>query len=286
MIIWFALKEGWRNFRHLGILGLLTLISLTVTLTLTGGSVRGYLLIEEWTQGLLGRFEIEAFLSPQTDSLAAMELMDVVSSIEQVKSVRYVSPDEAAERFTRQFGGEMFELLEYNPLPSSFVVTLKQESDAATSWAQTALLMEHLEGVDDVVYQGELLSQVDHFYSRGGLGVIIVLGTTLLLSMAFTAMTVYSAIRSREDFIHIVLICGGSWTMARGPFVALGVYYGIASGLFASVMLKVAVEVIRLGWEITVPIPLWWSAGLMVVGILIGIIGASWAAGRRIKEVY
>ena len=74
--------------------------------------------------------------------------------------------------------------------------------------------------------------------------------------------------------------------MARGPFVVLGVYYGIASGLFASLILTAAVEVIRLGWEIVIPIPLWWSAGLMVVGIFIGMIGAGWAAGRRIKEVY
>ena len=47
-----------------------------------------------------------------------------------------------------------------------------------------------------------------------------------------------------------------------------------------------AVEVVRLGWEIELPIPLWWSVGLMVVGVVIGMIGAGWAAGRRIKEVY
>ncbi len=285
MTIIFSLREGWRNFHNLGIIGLITLVSLSVTLTLTGFSMRGYMLIQEWSEGLLGRFEVEAFLDSEADSTIAHELINQVSALPYVGSVRYVSKDDAAKRFSDQFGDDVFDLLEYNPLPISLVVALKTGADPASSWERTASSLRSLEHVEDVVYQGELLAQVNRFYNRGGRGVLVAIAITLILSLIFTVLTVYSAIRSREDFIHILLLCGGSRSMARGPFVALGFYYGMVAGLFAAGISTGLVHLLKLGWSMEVDIPLLWLPLFSAVGIVIGMIGAGWAAGRRIQDI-
>lgn len=74
-MIKFMLREGWRNFRNLGIYGLLTLLSLTATLTLAAMSVRGFQVIKSWREGLMGKFEIEVFLSndPDTEQLNVLK---------------------------------------------------------------------------------------------------------------------------------------------------------------------------------------------------------------------
>jgi len=282
-MIFFALREGWRNFRNLGILGLLTLVSLAITLIVIGISARGYFLVEEWTEDLLGKFEIEAFLDPRIDSSAVSHLQADIYNLSEVQSVRFISKATAAERFERQFGGELLNLLAYNPLPPSFVVTMAPSLDPTETWSLTANVIKTMKGVEDVVYQGELLNQVQDFYRSAAKTLFIIVSLTLILSFGFTIMTVYSAIRSREDFIHIVLICGGSRAMARGPFVAMGMYYGIAGGLFASASLFGIGEILLLGWGIVADIPLYYPAGLVTIGAIVGMMGAGWAAGRRIR---
>lgn len=283
-MILFALREGWRNFHNLGLIGLLTLFSMTLTLTLSGLAIGGYILIEDWTEGLLGRFEIEVFLSPDADSLAASGVMAKVNSLPLVRNVKFISKEDAASRFTEQFGGDIFDLLEYNPLPTSIVVSLDKGADPATSWGEVADAIKHMNLVEDVVYEGELLSKVDQFYHRTGTGILSLMALTLIVSLTFTVLMVFGAIRSREDFIRIILLCGGSHIMARGPFISLGAYYGLVAGCFATGILMLFFKLGQLGWGISINLPTWWIAAQTGAGMLLGMIGAGWAAGRRIRE--
>lgn len=283
-MFYFSLREGWRCFGNLGVIGLLTLASLTITLTLIGFSLRGYLLVEEWKKGLLGRFEIEAFLAAETDSLAAVEITQQILALPDVGQVKYISPEKAAELFSQQFGVDLYDLIESNPLPSSLVLTLKEEADPANSWAKTADLIAGFDKVEDVVYEGNLLAEVDRFYKTAGMGIGLAVVLTLIVSFVFTILSVQSAIRSKEELIQIITLSGGTRSMARGPFIALGGYYGIISGLTASCIMALLGWFIKVGWGLGSILPAWWIPVWIMGGACFGMIGAGWAAGRRIKK--
>jgi len=284
-LIAFALSEGWRSFRNLGILGLLTILSLTVTLTLVGLSLRGYLLIEGWSRGLLGRFEIEVFLSPEIDSLRVTELTGAVAALPEVGTVVYISREEAARRFSEQFGDELLDLLEFNPLPLSLVVTLSGDADPEVSWDRVARTIATLDGVDDVVYQGDLLARVSSFYRSAGVALAAAVGAALILSLIFTTLSVHAAIRSREEFIRIVSLSGGSKTFVRAPFIVLGGYYGVVSGLIAAGASALLLWMIGIGWNIDAALPVSWGAAQVLAGVCVGMVGAGLVAGRRISSV-
>lgn len=284
-MILFALREGWRNFRNLGVIGLLTLVSLTLTLTLIGLSIRGYLLMEDWRKGLLGRFEIEAFLDEDTDSMAVSDLISQINRIDAVSGIYYVSREEAAEKFKVQFGSEMFDLLEYNPLPASLVIALKQAADPAKTWDAVAIVLREMDGIEDVVYEGNLLNEVYEFYKKAGIALGIIVGVALLVSVIFTALSVEGSIKSREEFIHILSISGGSRAMAKGPFIAMGAYYGLISGLFALGLIELTLWLLYKGWSIGGLLPTFAIPVVFILGAVIGMVGAGWAAGRRIKRV-
>ncbi|MDP8239898.1 MAG: permease-like cell division protein FtsX [Candidatus Hatepunaea meridiana] len=303
-MILFSLREGWKNFSNISIIGLLSLISLTITLLLIGFAARGFILIEDWKSGMLGRFEIEAFLSEDTTKLRQVLTPDAtilegitldstflegiarqIKALTDVEEVTYVSKTAAARRFTKQFGEELFDLLEYNPLPASYVVKLKRDADPSKSWERTSIAIEEIPGVDDVVYEGDLLLSVDRFYRSFGTVVAIAVMAALIVSMLLTILSVQSVIRSKEEFIRIVTLSGGTRWMARGPFVMLGAYYGIISGLFAAGVISLISWIISISWELGTVMPLWWLFLIVAIGAVFGMIGAGWAAGRRIREV-
>lgn len=282
-MIGFALREGWRNFRNIGIIGLLNISSLTVTLILVGTALHGYLVVESWRSGLLGKFEIEAFLSPDVDSLSAVVLIDSISRFEKVNSLRYISQAEAAERFEEQFGEEVFDLLGYNPLPPSLVITLDEDADPSITWKAVADGISELEMVEEVVFEGDILAKVESFYRRAGSIAGIIIAVMLVVSLTFTILTVLSSINAREQFIRVVAMSGGSRAMAQGPFIAMGGYYGLVAAVFAIGVVSGIKWLLLVGWGAESVVRTWWIPGIIGLGLLIGIVGAGWAAGRRIK---
>ena len=108
-MIGFLMREAWRNFANLGIIGLLCLVSLTMTLSIFGIASWGYFAVEDWKSGVLGRFQIEAFLSEDIDSSQAGEIAADISQFKHIEKVQYISKDVAAQRFIDQFGDELFD---------------------------------------------------------------------------------------------------------------------------------------------------------------------------------
>ncbi len=284
-MISFALREGWRSFRTLGIGGLLTLAALTVTLALGALTAEGYLMLRNWQKSALENFEIEAFLVADISEANARRVIEEAGKIDRVVGVRYITRDEAAERFKTQVGGDLLDVLGYNPLPPSIVVKLSGTMSQKEGWRLVTKTLEKMEGVDEVVYQGDLLQELDEFYSRASRTLGMLIGGAVLLSLIFTGLTVAAAIRSRHKFIQIVLMCGGSRLMARGPFVALGGYYGAVAGVTGGVLTAIILWLATLGWELDARLPLEWAPLMVAAGVLIGSVTAGWVAGRKIRTV-
>lgn len=279
----FIFKEGWRNFRNLGIYGLLTLISLTMMTVLILLSAYGYLLIDGWKSGLMSQFEIEAFLADDLNQDDVNSMRKSISAINHVESVKFISKEMAAARFAEQFDTTLLKLLEFNPLPPSFIVSIKKDADHTIAWASVAQSLKQLKGVEEVVYQGELLNDVMRFYTKSWKVALCILLGALTLALVFCSLTVTGEIKAREEFIRIIALSGGTRFMARGPFVAMGVYYGIISNIFAFAIAYGATWVINFGWGISANVPILWLGVIFSWSLFVAIIGASLAAGGRIR---
>lgn len=284
-MIWFALNEGWRSFRNLGIGGMLTLASLSVTLTLAALTAEGYSMLAQWNSALLKKFEIEAFLSTDVAEDRTNAIRGQIEHLQGVRGVDLVSRAAALDRFKNEFDTDLLNVLGYNPLPASLIITLTDDAVRGRQWPQIAQQIKSMGGVDDVSYQGELVGEIDLFYKRMGRSLGLLIGGALLLSLFFAWMTIAAAIKSRGEFIHILLLCGGSRLMARGPFIALGGYYGIAAGVIGLLFTMVITAIVSVGWEIQAKVPLNWAPLLIIAGVLIGAITAGSVAGNKIRTV-
>ena len=281
-MIYFSLVEGWRNFKNLGIIGLLTICSLTITLILVGVSMHGYIVVDSWRKGLLGKFEIEAFLLPGIDSTTVDGLEKKISSIKTVDIVSFISPEQASKRFSDQFEIDLMDMMGYNPLPSSFIIKLNKGANPADSWQIVSDRVATFEGIDEVVYEGKVLAKIEDFVRKTGSVAVISVGIMLIVSLIFTILTSIGSIKANEDFIRLIALSGGSRAMAMGPFIVMGGYYGALAGGTAVVVVYFVKLLLLLGWTGQPVIPIIWAPVLCGLGILIGVMGAGWSASRKI----
>ncbi len=282
-MIGFALTEGWRNFKNFSLIGFLAVISLTLTLTVLGLSLHGYLVLKAWQDGLLGRFQMEAFLKPGLESSEIDKLQTVIREIPYVDSLYYISSEDAAQRFSEQFDQNILSLLGSNPLPASMVIQLAPSADVARRWRETADAIQQLTVVDEVVYEGEALDQIQNFTRRAGILAAAIVGALMVVSFVFVILTILGSISRREDFIRVVALSGGSPRMAKGPFIALGLMYGAVAGTAAALFIEAARWGIVFLWGSDYITQNWWIPALIGLGTLFGYLAAGWAAGKKIR---
>ncbi|HEB84198.1 MAG TPA: hypothetical protein ENI92_04265, partial [Bacteroidetes bacterium] len=184
-MIAFVLREGFAVLRRAGIAGVLTVAMLAV-LTFFGLSLRGgQRALSQAHAELLSRFELEAFLRPGFEK-EAPALAEWVRSRPGVIAVDVIDKKQAAERFAREYGGELFDLLGENPLPASLVIHYDPASLSVESLSREAAEIETRPEVDEVTYEGELLARMEGIASRwGGRLLALVIGVGLL-ALIFT----------------------------------------------------------------------------------------------------
>ena len=134
--------------------------------------------------------------------------------------------------FREELGDErsILEVLETNPLPASFRVTLKNEYRKKEAIERFAGAMRGSPAVEEVSYGKEFIEQFSTV-SRGFLYVDLVLGFIVVLSSIFIiSNTVRLTILSRQKSIEVLKLVGATNRFITMPFVIEGAFQaGVAS---------------------------------------------------------
>lgn len=257
---------------------------MTTTLVLIGVTFYGYQVVLDWENKLRGQFELEAFLDVDVDSTKVVVLERLINNIQEVKSTSIISKEHAAARYSVQFGDDLVELLGYNPLPMSIVIKMKESINNLENWRNASTIIENFEGVDEVVYEGEILAKLERLYQKAGKILIISSVSLLIISLIFTALTVAGSIKSREQFIRIIVMSGGSNRMAKGPFRAMSAFYGLTAGIIATIMITgLHLTITTLGGSELIVQIYWIPAALLSTGVLFAVICGSWVIRKYIR---
>jgi cell division transport system permease protein len=152
-----------------------------------------------------------------------------------VAALRYVSPDDAAERFRRTFPaikdlpGELGD----SPFPASFELELTEANRDIPSLARLAATYRGAPGVEDVRYDPgwvQRLGALVALVRRGGCA----LGTLLAFAALVTVATVVRlTVLARGEEIEVMKLVGATAGFIRGPFLLAAAVQGLAGGLIA-----------------------------------------------------
>ena len=217
-----------------------------------------------------GQYEFQVFFSEDIDNIRAAELVDQIGAIEGIKFASLITKEEAADIFQREFGENIFDLLEENPLPPGSVLKLKQPKDGRIDVNPIIKQIELVEGVDEVRYQGRLISLIER-YNEGffaavtALAAAILFGTVILISN-----TIRLSIYARRDLIRILKLVGATDRFVRFPFMIEGILEGFFGSLIAATVSYGFVEGSNYFLSLFTQYRLVWQ--FQIVALLVGVI--------------
>lgn len=210
----------------------LAVLLLGIYLTISINSVKLLKLIRD-------KVEIDAYLH---DSISHADISKLTSSIKTVggvKNVTFISKEEAAKIFQEEFGQDILEVFDYNPLPSSLKINLYDEYKTIDRIEKIKLELQKNPEISDIVYAQKNLEIIERNSQS-----LVFLNLSLLVIITFSSIflignTVRLMIVAKKDTIEIMKLIGATKEVIRTPFIMEGFFQGLVGSLLAVILLQV-----------------------------------------------
>lgn len=263
----------------------LSLVSIMLTIALIGVFVILALNLHNSINQIRKKIDLELFLSPSADEKDIADLRQQLLRQPGIDSVKFISREQAAQRFKTEFGEDVKSILEFNPFPPSFTIFMSAEYRTAEGAEKLKKSLEKIRIVDEVVYQKPLLLAIDKYVNIIYIG--IVLATIIIVTIAVVLInnTIRLTIYARRDIIQIMRLVGATEGFIRRPFIIEGIFQGVLGSVIASVSIYYFVKLLKI---LVLPFIIYdirIFAGLIVFGLLIGMISAYISVGKHLRNI-
>ncbi len=293
-------RSGLQSFVRNGWLSTATVSVMALAIFVMTSLILLNVITQSLVANLQDRIDISVYFKQETPGGEVAKVQRDLEQLTEVKSVEYVTADEALRRFRERHKDnplllESLAELGTNPLQATLNVKARETN-------QFASIASFLEGerfkplIDKVNYtqNAEVIGRLASIVGgvrRGGAALTFVLAAIALL-VAFN--TIRLAIYTAREEIGVMRLVGASNWYIRGPFVITGIIYGIAAALITMAVLFPAVGFISpkvSGFLLTgtnlfsyVQQNFWSLFGLeLAVGIVLGVLSSYIAIRRYLK---
>ena len=242
----FSVTRGLQGLRRNGLMTLAATATMLLMLLLLAGFWLVQAGLAAGVQYVEQKVEVVADLHDVPGAEGALTVQAValasdVTALPSVRSVTFVSKDEALSAFRdrlRQRGQvDLTGFLDRNPLPASLEVKLVDPRDYQDV---VQLLQNRTHVVDDVVEVQKLVQQlttVTGVLRTGGIVLLVLVGFVVLFIIV---NTIRLAVVARREEIEVMRLVGASDAFIRWPFIFEGAFVGLLGAGSALAILAVA----------------------------------------------
>lgn len=276
----FYLKETLRIFKRSSIAAIVTITITTIAVFLTSLSIFMIFISRDFSDRIKQNIEINLYLN---DTLSKSDIEKAQSLIEEksyVSSAKFVSKENAAKDFIRETGEDFRSVLDYNPLPNSFVVNFKAGSVSEKNFEVLVLDLKSIPGISDVVYDFNVVVRILKILRS--LEYAIYIGSFLLILLS--VYLVYSNNRvqyeNNKNLYNTMKLVGAKISAIKIPIYI----YSILIGLFSSIICFVINYVIlKLLTAININLKFSFDFGVIhiitfIIGLSLGFLGSYFAS--------
>ena len=188
------------------------------------------------------------FLDKDSAEAERSALEKKIKSSPLIMAVSYVSPDQALERFRKNFPElqDIVSSLSANPFPPSFEATLRDQSSRSAEIQEFLRRLAGEKGVEDIQFNRDWVDKMQSL-SRLVRAVGFFLGGILVLASFFIISNVIRLnVLARKEEILILRMVGGTNTFIRIPFLLEGVVLGILGNLLSLLLLFLLIKLFPL----------------------------------------
>jgi len=238
-----VIKAGWLGFWRnrwlsataigmisLAILGIISLLLMNV-------------LIGSLITNLEDKIDVSVYFKLDTSEKDILETRKELVKLNEVRSVEYVSRQEALNRFKEKHQDNQVLIqslreLESNPLKASLNIKAQMASqyENVVGFLNQSKYQEIIDKINYLENKAVIarLSSITTTIRQGGLLVLIILAfLAALVSYNTIRLTIYSS----QKEIKVMKLVGASNWFVRGPFIIEGAIYGIIAAVIALLVL-------------------------------------------------
>lgn len=176
---------------------------------------------------------------------AVNALASQVRKRNDVANVRIIDAASALRDFRAHSGfGAALDVLDSNPLPATLVVTPRSDKRDDEALLQLSSDLRELESVQLVQLDTEWVKRFHALLDVVRRATVLAAGLLALAVLVIIGNTIRMDILSRRAEIEIVKLIGASDSFIRRPFLYSGLWYGLAGGLMAALLLVVIFQLI------------------------------------------
>ena len=177
-------------------------------------------------------------LSDELSDSERDSLKSTIAANPLVGSVKFISKDEklSDEQFRRAFDVDVKALLDKNPLPDSFDISLSEaaaDSEAVKGFVEQ---LKAIKGVDYVSYPEQLLTEVHSVLNTMQILLLLFGGAMLIISLVLLNNTIRLTIFARRDTINTMKLVGATKWFIIKPFLGRSVLQGFIAGIVATLL--------------------------------------------------
>jgi len=255
-------------------------------------------------QGIISSIKSDVELAVYLEDNISEELKEYIEqyiiSWEETDAVRYISKEQALERFKKQNeGSDILKEIEGNPLPASFEITLNNPEKID----RVALRFYDkdgncIEGVDEVIYGRNYVNTLFSITAIIGTIAFLIIIALLLAAVVLIFNTIRLSIYARRKEIEVMKLVGATNWFVRIPFLFEGFFEGFAGSVVSIILLyfinkflwirveRVIVDTMRIK-ELAIVgsgnVISYTYIGVVVLGGLVGLLSSAIALRRYVK---
>ena len=225
--LFFSIARAWQGFWRNAAMSLAATATMTLMLLLLASFwivQAGFLASLSYVEAKVG---VVADLKEDVADADLTELQARLGGMPEVRSIEYVSKEEALRRYreerTAQGQQDLTPFLPDNPLPASLEVKLRRPDDYKT--IATLLGAEPIvAAVQNIEDTTERLTTLTNFLRTFGVVLLAVIGSIVLF---IVINTIRLAVLGRSEEIEVMRLVGASDAFIRWPFVFEGALVGL-----------------------------------------------------------
>ena len=214
-----------------------TTVGMTLTLLMMGLLIVMAYLGSQWEKQLRQEARVQVFFQRDLDATLLESARETLRTDPSVERVSYLDAATASQELELELGESFVDFLGYIPLADVMDIQMKGAWSTTEELTLAVERMEQIPGVEEVVWQKELLQQIEStldrlFWPLLGLALVFLLAAIALINNTIR-LTVYA----RRFIIKTMQLVGAHPQSIRNPFIRQGLFYGVlsASLAFASI---------------------------------------------------
>ncbi len=236
-IFWFLFKEGFKGLIRSKYSGAFSIIIIAISIILVGF---GYVIARDTlfvVDNIRSQFDVDIFIKSTASEADISKFDDKLKTMSEIENVVYISPETAARKFQQEFGEDIFDILDYNPLPSSFTVSLRPIYRNMMSVEAISGILQKEEIVDEVKYRKNFLIILEKYQRIILFSVLTIFAVLTIFSILLTSNSIKMTIFARRDVISTLKMIGATNRFVKMPFVIEGTLEGILGAGLAGLII-------------------------------------------------